>query len=138
MSSCRASPLCVLGTRIVVDGMQNNVSGVIELVMDGGDPIPVNLWAADVICGNLVNYTVANGSHTLTMTLSALQPALNETGPIGGGEGGSLTPVLHLTDITYAHSIVSSSSNVLYRSTDISCHCRQDPVLRYQPQQQRQ
>lgn len=91
------------GDRITVSGMHNNASGVLEVEVDDGIPYMLNLWSNDVECGLFVDYYLANGSHTLKLTLrnlDAILHAINETDL--SNEGTILNPVLHLTDITYA------------------------------------
>ena len=80
------------GNKIVVDGMRNNASGVLEVQMDNESPFTTKLYSDEVICGIFFEYDVSNGTHIVTMTLLD-----DDT------EGRTFQPVLHLTAITYVH-----------------------------------
>ena len=81
------------GNKIVVDGMRNNASGVLEVKMDDNAPFTTKLYSDDVICGVFFEYDVGNGTHIVTMTLLD-----DDT------EGRAFQPVLHVTTITYVLS----------------------------------
>ena len=85
----------------MVSGMQNNASGIMQLVMDDQPPQELNLWSKDVECETFVDWYLGdNATHTLTLTLVGLDPIVAET-PLPGNEAGATAPVMHLTSIVY-------------------------------------
>lgn len=74
-----------------MDGIQNDMSGVLLVQMDDDEPFTTNLWSQNSTCGLFFQYNVNNGTHTLTMTLLQADEF----------ESGSDQPVVHFTDITY-------------------------------------
>lgn len=103
-----------VGNRIQVSGVQNNASGIMQMVMDDQPPQELNLWSKDVECNLFVDWYLGNGTHTLTLTLLGLDPIVAGT-PLPGNEAGATAPVMHLTDIVYwvpdaANETTSSTS----------------------------
>ncbi len=83
----------VIGNGVVVDGMQNNASGLLMVVIDDEEPFIKDLFSEDVTCGNLFTYELGNGTHAMSLTLRGAS--------VTGDEGNTTQPVLHLTSITY-------------------------------------
>ena len=84
-----------IGNKVVVNGMRNNASGILQVEMDDEEPFTVNLWTPNVTCSEYFEYDVGNGSHTMVLSL------IETPADIASSEGNLLEPVLHLTSITY-------------------------------------
>ncbi|PSR79932.1 hypothetical protein PHLCEN_2v6833 [Hermanssonia centrifuga] len=83
-----------IGNEVVVDGMQNNASGLLMVVIDDEEPFIKDLFSEDVTCGNFFTYELGNGTHAMSLTLRGAS--------VTGDEGNTTQPVLHLTSITYS------------------------------------
>ncbi|PSR79931.1 hypothetical protein PHLCEN_2v6832 [Hermanssonia centrifuga] len=92
-----------IGNKVVVDGMQNNASGVLLVAVDDEEPFTQNLFSEDVRCGNLFTYELGNGTHTMSLTLRGAT--------VTGNEGNTTQPVLHLTSITYYVPLADNSES---------------------------
>jgi hypothetical protein len=84
--------------------MTNNRSGVLEVQIDDKSSFVKNLYSKNVTCDLYFDYSLANGTHNMTMTLMGVSPEMEAM--------GDTTAMLHLMEITYWNPIAGTPPEV--------------------------
>lgn len=94
------------GNRIQISGMRNNKSGIIRVTIDDQQPYEGDLFLDDIQCSLFVDYYLGNGTHNMTVEL--VGKSENAT------EAGTITPVVHLTDIVCVVRLVAHALDLTF------------------------